>query len=571
MKPQYLNNLNCIRAFVLVVLFTLTGCQTLHTATALEQTNNFPKSKELSSYEPITTSGMILLAEYNFAHDDTESALAVYRKVAFLSENPEVTKRAVILARQSGAVEDSRVLLKRWRKLAPHSVDSLEAQLIFEAHHGKKETIKKILDELLSKDANYNYFWISSFWTGLKDERKVDLLNALLLCANGNNNDSLAMIVTEIQNRQLKESGTEWLDQWMENRNLTEGILLFRARLDLPDFKRAIQRLEQDINLKDALDIKAQLARWYGLSHELDRARILLDEVIEKDKSRFPDILTLGLLEKQSNRFDAAETQLKKLLAKEQFRADAYYHLGEIAKKTDRPELAIDRFLRVDRGELIIEARKQAGEIAIQQSRPSDSERWFNEARLLYPHLKKELWLGEAQIHTENQSTGVAIRILNEALETMPDTIELLYMRALTFEQLNRIDAAESDLRMILAQNPTDPDALNALGYTLADRTNRFDEALELIAQALEAKPDSPAILDSMGWVLYKLGQHKKALTYFEQAWNLIQDHEIAAHYGEVLWIIGKREKARKIWERGYESKPESEIIRATINRLQDS
>ena len=74
-----------------------------------------------------------------------------------------------------------------------------------------------------------------------------------------------------------------------------------------------------------------------------------------------------------------------------------------------------------------------------------------------------------------------------------------------------------------------------------------------------------------MGWVLYKLGQHKKALTYFEQAWNLIQDHEIAAHYGEVLWIIGKREKARKIWERGYESKPESEIIRATINRLQDS
>ena len=138
-------------------------------------------------------------------------------------------------------------------------------------------------------------------------------------------------------------------------------------------------------------------------------------------------------------------------------------------------------------------------------------------------------------------------------------------------EQLGDIDGAEIDLRKILDLKPNDPDAMNALGYTLADRTDRYQEALVLIEKALEQKPESAAILDSMGWVLLKLGRFEDAEPYFIKAWEKSKDHEIAAHYGELLWLLGRQQEAREIWEVGYESNPESDKIRATIQRLTHS
>ena len=164
-----------------------------------------------------------------------------------------------------------------------------------------------------------------------------------------------------------------------------------------------------------------------------------------------------------------------------------------------------------------------------------------------------------------------AIPVLTEALSREPESIEILYTRALAFEQLGDIDGAETDLRKILDLKPNDPDAMNALGYTLADRTDRYQEALVFIENALEQKPESAAILDSMGWVLLKLGRLEEAEPYFVKAWEKSKDHEIAAHYGELLWLLGRQQEAREIWDVGYESNPESDKIRATIQRLTDS
>ena len=161
--------------------------------------------------------------------------------------------------------------------------------------------------------------------------------------------------------------------------------------------------------------------------------------------------------------------------------------------------------------------------------------------------------------------------MLTEELSQDPDSIEILYTRALAFEQIDNIDGTEKDLRRILELKPNDPDALNALGYTLADRTDRYEEALGLIKAALQQKPESAAILDSMGWVLLKLGQLENAESYFTKAWDKSQDHEIAAHYGELLWRLGRPKDAREIWRIGYESNPESDKIRRTMKRLINS
>ena len=138
-------------------------------------------------------------------------------------------------------------------------------------------------------------------------------------------------------------------------------------------------------------------------------------------------------------------------------------------------------------------------------------------------------------------------------------------------ERRDLIAQTETDLRTILQHEPNNATALNALGYTLADRTDRYEEAFELISQALSLKPDDPAILDSMGWVHYRLGQIDEALLRLRQAMKMFPDHEIAAHLGEVLWVSGQQEEARSVWEEGMKLSPNSSIIPRAMERMMDA
>ncbi len=135
-------------------------------------------------------------------------------------------------------------------------------------------------------------------------------------------------------------------------------------------------------------------------------------------------------------------------------------------------------------------------------------------------------------------------------------------------EKLGDLTLLEVDLRAMLAQNPNSTLALNALGYTLANRTERLQEAKELISKALALQPEDPAILDSMGWVHYRLGNHKIALGHLKKALSLFADHEIAAHLGEVLWILGQQEQAKAVWQAGLEKDPQSKILEEVIQRF---
>ena len=151
----------------------------------------------------------------------------------------------------------------------------------------------------------------------------------------------------------------------------------------------------------------------------------------------------------------------------------------------------------------------------------------------------------------------------------MPDDTRLLYARALLNDDLNHVDAAVRDLRRLLELKPNDADALNALGYTLADRTENQKEALSLIEKALVLKPDEPAILDSLGWVQYRLGRMDEAVIHLRTAFAKQPDAEIAAHLGEVLWVSGDKDEAKKVWEQGRKKDAQNKVLLDTIKRLE--
>jgi len=160
---------------------------------------------------------------------------------------------------------------------------------------------------------------------------------------------------------------------------------------------------------------------------------------------------------------------------------------------------------------------------------------------------------------------------LNEAIENHPSVPELHYARSLLHEREGNIPAAISELRIVVKQQPDNVNALNALGYLLADNNLQLDEAHKLLTRALALSPDNPAILDSMGWLLYRMNKNDEAILRLKKSFALDPNDEVAAHLGEVLWRIGQQEEAVAIWQQGLRIKPDSETIKATRTRLQPS
>ncbi|TNF90856.1 MAG: tetratricopeptide repeat protein, partial [Gammaproteobacteria bacterium] len=161
-----------------------------------------------------------------------------------------------------------------------------------------------------------------------------------------------------------------------------------------------------------------------------------------------------------------------------------------------------------------------------------------------------------------------AMEVFNTALEIVPGNSDLLYARALVAEKLGRIDLLESDIRTILKTEPDNAHALNALGFTLADQTDRYEEAYGYLKRAIEIMPDDAAIIDSWGWVHYRLGHYEKAISLLRKALSRFDDAEISAHLGEVLWVSGQKEEARQVWQRALKKSPDDPVLQNVMQRF---
>jgi Flp pilus assembly protein TadD len=179
-----------------------------------------------------------------------------------------------------------------------------------------------------------------------------------------------------------------------------------------------------------------------------------------------------------------------------------------------------------------------------------------------------QLLVAESQLLREAQMHRESFELLGEALKLTPDQPELLYDQALTAEKLERFEVMESNLKKLIQVKPDHAHAYNALGYSLAERNQRLPEAKKLIEKALELAPEDLYIVDSMGWVLYRMGDLKGAAQQLRRAWSGRPDGEIGAHLGEVLWMLGERDEARRIWGEAQKVNPENETLIKTLKRF---
>jgi len=301
---------------------------------------------------------------------------------------------------------------------------------------------------------------------------------------------------------------------------------------------------------------------------QLGKARREFATLLNQNPKDTDSLYALGLLAAETRQFDLAEGYFLDLIKRKTRLTDAYFELGRIEEQRGNYAKANGWYERVSGEERYLIAQLRKGVMLAKAGETATLTQHFETLRRNQPQNSITLYQAEAEALREAERYQEAFDTLDRGLALHPNDKDLLYARSLIAEKLDRLDVLERDLRIIIAADPKNGQALNALGYTLADRTDRYQEALGYIEQALALLPDDAAVLDSMGWVQYRLGNNAKALEYLRRAYQANPDAEIAAHLSEVLWVSGQHEEAKRIWREAQTRNPASVHLRKLKERF---
>lgn len=290
------------------------------------------------------------------------------------------------------------------------------------------------------------------------------------------------------------------------------------------------------------------LANTYSRVGDQEKAELLLNRVLKIAPDDTTAILAMAKSAVKNRNYQVASRYFLRLYELNEEPSLAAYYLGAVAEDSDELDKAIDWYRRVRGGPQLERAQERIAAIMLRQGDLDQARQHLQSVRTALPQLAPRFYRLEAEMLHADERPDSAMKVFAKAIEEFPEDADLRYSRSLLLVELGAYGLAEQDLLAAIKSSPNDAKLLNALGYTLADNTSRYDEAYEYIAKALDIEPDSPSIMDSMGWVLFQQGKVDKAVDYLLRAYREMREPEIAAHLGEALWAQGKELDAQSIW-----------------------
>lgn len=511
----------------------------------------------------------LLMAEIAMQRDENAAAATEYLSAARASSDPEVASRAARVTWAYGTQAESLQAAQRWAALAPS--DPEPRGLLVRIHLREPDIDRALAHlEFLYDETSERPFLELLPLTGDAGDRDAPLEAMERLAAQHENDASGPYAVSFLALRagnadkavQAARAAVDRAPEWTEAAMMYARALAAAGRADealawleaRPDGESREMRLERAVLLMAA--------------ERNDEARTLLQSLLDERPNDPAALRALGYLDYFSGDLDAARRHFTTLLGTGRFGNDALFYLGSIAEVRGNLEEAARLYSRVAGGENLVTAQVRLALVMYRMGRPELAVNHLEEFAEMQPEAALQLGGARAELLVRMDQTERALGVYGDLLERHPESDDTRYARALLYERLDRIDEAVADLRYIAERHPDDATAMNALGYTLADRTDQLQEAMRLIARALELAPDNPAIVDSMGWVLHRLGRNEEALEYLEQAWSMQRDPEVAAHLGEVLWSLGRKDEARRLWNEAIVEFPDSDVLLEAMGRL---
>ena len=348
----------------------------------------------------------------------------------------------------------------------------------------------------------------------------------------------------------------------LDSGNEHATVLLARIHHRRNDLPRALRVLESALAERPvSAMLRMTYARLLVDARRFEEARSHFELLLEADAGNEDVRYALGLVLFQTRVFDRAAEHFEVLTRSIERRDGAWYYLGRIAEVRQDPDAALAAYDRVLRGDNRMNAQLRIAVLLSEAGRVDEARARLHALHGRNANEVMRLYGVEVDILMHHSRFDEAMEVYDAALEEWPEDANLLYARAMLAVELDDLVTAERDFRVIIERNPNHANALNALGYTLADRTDRLDEAYRLIKRAYELEPESHYIVDSMGWVMFRMGRFEEALLLLRRAMQLGADPEIAAHLGEVLWTMGDRESARAVWVNALEADPDDENL----------
>jgi len=355
----------------------------------------------------------------------------------------------------------------------------------------------------------------------------------------------------------------------LEPDNISAIMLQTRILQGRENKTEAVEYLARQVRaFPDETVLRLTYARQLVDARDYEEAFTQYQMVIKQSPGDVDVLFALGLLALQLDRQEEAFDYLTQAKETGQRSDDARFYLGQLEELRENPEAALVHYSYVVGGGNLIEARVRQAMIEARLGNVEVARNYLHSLHVNTPTQRQRLFLIEGEILRNAERHQESMTLFNHALDEMPGDASLLYARAMVAERLDQLDLAERDLKAIIEADESNADALNALGYTLADRTDRYQEAYGYVKRALELRPNDNAILDSMGWVLYRLGQYNEAIKMLRKSLEIRLDPEVAAHLGEVLWVNGEREDAREIWRQALEIAPDDKRLLDIMQRF---
>ena len=570
-----------LKVMIAVSFFMLTACATEDSGSLFDLTQEETEVKsEVEDIIPerkteISSEVLFLLMTAEIAGQREQYALALdgYLRAARQVKDPDVIKRAAKISLYLQDEAKLKQTLDLWLEVEPDSLDVRYLMAVVALKSGDREGAVESIDFILSHNAQDFDGKSIAMIKGLNTQQSMDLTYQVFseLIVKYPDNAQLYFIqaLLDAQAKRSKQAqvniakSLELEPDWV--RALLLQAQLYTAKGRLAEATDVLQHAAEE---QENVQVREQIAQLLIQQGRFDEA----EDVLQDSITRYPDNgelkFRLALVYLQTGEEGEARNILQALVVDEQFRDRAAFYLARIDAKARRFNEALIWFDAIETEPFKFEAGMSAVLILMDQKRYEIALDKIKKLKNEYPQKKSNLILIESEIYAQQGLHQQGFDVLSSGLLEDPDNTKILYARALLAEKLGKLQVLEDDLQYILQKNPNDATALNALGYTLADRTLRYEEAKTYLDKAIAIKPNEPIIMDSYGWLLFKLNQLDEALHYLQAAYDRQPQAEIASHLVEVLWALQQTERAKAVLSKALAKNPDDKLLLDVQSRL---
>ncbi len=498
-------------------------------------------------------------------------AAQTYLELARATRDPRVARYAAHLAAETRQMGRALAAARLWLELEPDSLRAKRMLVTLLLGGGMLDEARPHLAGLLAADPGNAFLQIYPMLARHPDKAAAfDLALELtqpyprvaearwVLAQGAEAAGKHEVAVAEA--RQARSLRPEW-----DKAVLLEAQLL---RAEAP--QQALAVLQKHLaSYPDNKDVRLYYARALMERKQYQSARTEFQRLLDANPDNADLAFAVALLSLEMGELDRAERELRQALVNGKKDENAvYYYLGQLHEAKKHDAEALQNYRKVEEGEYAFPARTRMAFLLNKAGKLEEARQTLHQIEAQDDQQRVQLLLIEAQLLRDNKQPEAAYRVLTQVMEKLPNHPELLYEAAMLADQIGKHETSEQLLRQLIQNKPDHAHAYNALGYSMLERNERIHEAMQLVGKALQLAPDDPAIIDSMGWGYYRLGNLAKSVEFLRRAYTANPDPEIAAHLGEVLWMQGNRREATKIWQQARKAHADNAVLEAVVKKF---